>query len=106
MSKELFSLADKIKVLREKMGMTQAELSRRMGLTRSSINSWEMGLSVPSTPIIIELAKLFHVSTDYLLGMEETATLQINGLTEREVSVLAELVECFRANKETEKDHR
>ena len=64
MAKELFPLAGKIKQLREKSEMTQAELARELGLTRSSINAWEMGLSVPSTPFIVELAKLFGVSTD------------------------------------------
>ena len=71
MAKELFPLAGKIKQLREKSEMTQAELARELGLTHSSINAWEMGLSVPSTPFIVELAKLFGVSTDYLLGLTD-----------------------------------
>lgn len=96
MAKELFPLAGKIKQLREKSEMTQAELARELGLTRSSINAWEMGLSVPSTPFIVELAKLFGVSTDYLLGLDTTATLKIDGLSEREVSLLMELIACFR----------
>lgn len=58
MAKELFLLADKIRHIREQAGITQAELARKLGLTRSSVNSWEMGLSVPSTPYVIELAKL------------------------------------------------
>ena len=57
MSKELFSLAEKIKILREKSGLTQAEIARTLGLSRSSVNAWEMGLSVPSTQYIVELAK-------------------------------------------------
>ena len=68
MGKELLLLAEKIKSIREQLGMTQAEVARKLGLTRSSINGWEMGLSVPSTQYIVELAKLFNVSTDYLLG--------------------------------------
>lgn len=100
MAKELFPLAGKIKQLREKSEMTQAELARELGLTRSSINAWEMGLSVPSTPFIVELAKLFGVSTDYLLGLDTTATLKVDGLSERKVSILTELVACFRGKSE------
>ena len=100
MAKELFPLAGKIKQLREKSEMTQAELARELGLTRSSINAWEMGLSVPSTPFIVELAKLFGVSTDYLLGLDTTATLKVDGLSEREVSILTELGACFRGKSE------
>ena len=96
MEKGLYLLAGKIKRLREKSELTQADLARELGLTRSSINAWEMGLSVPSTPFIVELAKLFGVSTDYLLVLDTTATLKIDGLSEQEVSILMQLVECLR----------
>ena len=102
MAKGLLLLAEKIKSIREQLGMTQAEVARKLGLTRSSINGWEMGLSVPSTQYIVELAKLFNVSTDYLLGMEQGAVLNIDDLTEKEVSVLIDLVACFRAKKQNE----
>ena len=69
MSKELFSLADKIKLLRENSGLTQAGIARQLGISRSGVNAWEMGLSVPSTQYIVELAKTFGVSTDFLLGI-------------------------------------
>ena len=95
MSKELFLLAEKIKILRETAGLTQAELARTLGLSRAGVNAWEMGLSVPSTIYIVELAKTFKVSTDYLLGMEETATISVKGLTQREVAVILETVNCF-----------
>ena len=56
MSKELLSLADRIKSLREGAGLTQAEIARALGISRSGVNAWEMGLSVPSTQYIVELA--------------------------------------------------
>ena len=96
MEKGLYLLAGKIKRLREKSELTQADLARELGLTRSSINASEMGLSVPSPPLIVALAKLFGVSTDYLLGLDTTATLKIDGLSEQEVSILMQLVECLR----------
>ena len=102
MSKELFLLAEKIKLLREKAGMTQSELSRSLGLTRSGVNAWEMGLSVPSTQYIVELAKCFNVSTDYLLGMEDTSTLSIKGLTHKQVSVVLDTIECFKSDFQNE----
>ena len=62
-------IADKIKDLREKQNLTQTALAKRLGITRSSVNAWELGISVPSTQYIVELAHIFHVSTDYLLGL-------------------------------------
>jgi len=67
-----------------------------MGLTRSSVNAWEMGLSVPSTQYIVELAKIFNVSADYLLGIETTATISVEGLSEKKVASLVELVKFLK----------
>ena len=96
MSKELFSLADRIKSLRERAGLTQADIARQIGISRSGVNSWEMGLSVPSTQYIVELAKKFKVSTDYLLGMDDTSSISISGLTDKQVAVLIDVIDCFK----------
>jgi DNA-binding XRE family transcriptional regulator len=96
MSKELFSLAQKIKLLRDNAKMTQAELARTLGLSRSSVNAWEMGLSVPSTQYVVELAKKFKVSTDFILGIEETATISVDGLTQKQVTALLDTISCFK----------
>ena len=96
MANELFPLAERIKQLRNKAGKTQAELARALGITRSGVNAWEMGLSVPSTPYIVELAKFFGVSTDFLLGMEELETFSVSGLSEHQIAVLKEVIRCFR----------
>lgn len=78
-------VADKIKDLREKQNLTQAALAKRLGITRSSVNAWELGISVPSTQYIVELAHIFHVSTDYLLGVDCSATVSVAGLSEKDV---------------------
>lgn len=92
-------VAEKIKTLREKNNLTQSSLAKKLNVTRSSVNAWEMGISVPSTALIVELAKLFHVSTDYLLGINKSATLDISTLNEKETMILYELIEYFRSLK-------
>ena len=47
-------ISDKIKILREQKGLTQAALAKKLGITRSSVNAWEMGISVPSTQYVVE----------------------------------------------------
>lgn len=89
-------VAENIKALRSSNGWTQSELAKKLGITRSSVNAWEMGISVPSTSYIVELAQLFHVSTDFLLGLKQNASIDISGLSEEEVKILNELVQCFR----------
>lgn len=89
-------ISEKVKDLRQARGWTQAELARRMGITRNGINSWEQGLSMPSPSSLVELAKIFSVSTDYLLGVERLATINVTGLDESEVALLAELADRLR----------
>lgn len=88
--------ADRIKALREARGWTQAELARKMNMTRNGINSWEQGLSMPSPPSLVELAQLFLVSTDYLLGIENHSTVNVTGLDENDVALLAKLADRLR----------
>ena len=75
-------------------------MAKKLGLTRSGVNAWEMGISVPSTQYIVELAALFGVSTDYLLDIEKEKSININGLSEKEVGMIIELVEYFKQNKQ------
>ena len=90
--------ADRIKALRESRGWTQAELARRMNMTRNGINSWEQGLSMPSPACLVDLAKLFSVSTDYLLGVERLETVNVTGLNEEDIALLAQLADRLRGN--------
>ena len=92
-------IADKIKQLRTSRNMTQSDLAKKLNITRSSVNAWEMGLSTPSTAYLAELSQLFHVSTDYLLGLSGNATLDISNLSEKEVKIVYDLVQYLRDKK-------
>ena len=92
-------IADKIKTLREANGMTQNEVARQLGITRSSVNAWEMGISIPSTMYIVELAQLFAVSTDYLLGLDHKAVLDISDLDYESVRILTEMAQYMRGRQ-------
>lgn len=95
--------ADKIKMLREVKGWTQAELARRLGITRNGVNSWEQGLSMPSPAYLVDLAGVFSVSTDYLLGVDAGATINVTGLSDRDVAVLADLADRLRSHPDIQK---
>lgn len=89
-------VADRIKALREEKSLTQSELARQLGITRASVNAWEMGISVPSTQYVVELVGIFGVSTDYLLDVAQSASINVAGLTEADVRVVYALVEHLR----------
>lgn len=89
-------LSDRIVFLREKNDLTQSALARILGITRSSVNAWEMGISVPSTQYIVELARYFGVSTDYILGVQATNTIDISGLGDKDIEVLYQLTKHLK----------
>lgn len=89
-------VAERVKYLREQKGLTQADLAKQLGITRSSVNAWEMGISVPSTQYIVEIANLFKVSTDYILGVDSSASINIAGLTEKDIQIVHSLIDHLK----------
>lgn len=95
-----YMVSERIKRLREQKRMTQADLAKRLGITRSSVNAWEMGISVPSTQYVVELAELFSVSTDYLLGVDDSVSVSVAGLTDRDIQIVHQLISHLRGKNE------
>lgn len=90
-------ISKNIKLLREQKKMSQADLAKRLGITRSSVNAWEQGISVPSTQYIIELSDLFNVSTDFLLGVKSSSSISLENLTDEDAIVVHRIVEHLRS---------
>lgn len=63
-------LADKIIKLRKKNGWTQEELADRMNVSRQAVSKWESAQTIPDLEKILQLGRLFGVTTDYLLKDE------------------------------------
>ena len=63
--------ADKLIALRKKAGWSQEELAEQLGVTRQSVSKWEGAQSVPDIDKILQLSRLFGVTTDYLLKDEQ-----------------------------------
>lgn len=88
-------ICEKIKELREKAGYSQSQLAKKLDVTRSSVNAWEMGLSSPTTQYIVAMAKLFHVSSDYILGLQPNLFITLDGYTEEEAALIYNLLKYF-----------
>lgn len=89
----LFSV--RLKQLRTDKRLTQTQVAARVGVTRSMISSYENDIRYPSYEVLVRIAYLFGVTTDYLLCMEEKRFLDISGLTDREASAVCEMVNIF-----------
>ena len=94
----MVDLGSKLKELRTEQKLTQAEFAQRLGVTKSSVSSYENGSRLPSYDILIKMARIFKVSTDALLGQadENTVTLDVTGLTREQIAFLRSSVEQYR----------
>ena len=88
-----------LRELREEKAWTQTELAKILGVTRSCVNAWEMGISVPSTQYVVELASLFHISTDFLLGVEATASVSVEGLSDEDIQLVHTIIDHLRSHR-------
>ncbi|WP_343208906.1 helix-turn-helix transcriptional regulator [Anaerolentibacter hominis] len=92
----MVELGNKLKRLRLEKKLTQSQVAKLLGVTGSIISAYENSLRQPSYENLIKLAALYGVSTDYLLGVTRKPALNTNGLSNKEVSVLSELIEIMK----------
>jgi len=63
-------ISNRIYELRNSLNISQTELAKEIGVSQKAIDFWEKGINEPKATYIINLAKYFDVSADYLLGIE------------------------------------
>ena len=86
------SINERIHDLRERSGLTQSDLAIQLGMTRSGVNAWEMGISKPSLENLVILSRILHTTTDYLLGNNNEETIVISDFTIEEKELIMRLV--------------
>ena len=75
-----------------------------MGVTRSGVNAWEMGISKPSLDNLITLSRIFHTTTDYLLGIENEDIIIINNFSMEEKELVTRLVRYIENTRNMDTD--
>ncbi len=91
-----YELAENIKKLRIQKHLTQSELGRRLGITCSTIASYESQDRLPSIAVLIKLSAEFNVSIEYLLGVNKNKTIDVSELSDKQISALNVIVEQFK----------
>lgn len=95
----MVDFGSKLKQLRMRSGMTQKQLGDKIGVTKSVISYYELQERYPSPDVLIKLAGVFRVSTDYLLGLDPKRTLDISDLSDSDVRVLQQIADALRSKQ-------
>lgn len=85
-----------LKKLRQQEGLTQQQLANKLGVTKSVISYYELQERYPSPDVLTKLARIFHVSTDYLLGIEKGEVIDLSGLDEEDIVTVKRLVTSLK----------
>ena len=86
----------KLKTLRTGAGLTQTDLAKKLNLTKSVVSYYELQERIPSPDVLIQLAKIFHVTSDYLLGIEQKKMIDVSDLSEEDIRLLLVTIETLR----------
>lgn len=89
-------LGQRIYELRTAFGWSQVDLANRLSVAKQTISNWENENIQPSIEMLGRLAKLFNVTTDYLLGREDVPRLSVEGLPPEVVAHLSQLIDDYR----------
>lgn len=65
------NIGERIKELRTENGLTQLQLAVHIGVSQKAIDYWERSVNEPKVSYIINLAKFFNVTADYLIGLTD-----------------------------------
>lgn len=88
-------ISERIKELRARNNLSQVKLAKALNVSRSTVNAWEMGISMPTIKYVIEMSNLFKVTSDYILGINSAESISLSGLTKKQVQAIMQIIECF-----------
>lgn len=74
----MVNFGNQLRALRKEAGMTQTELARLLKISKSVVSYYELQERTPSPDVLIRLAEVFHVTTDYLLGIEHKKLIDVS----------------------------
>ena len=103
------AISERIRQLRQERRWTQAELGQRIGVHQKQVSSYERGVNVPSTDVLIKLAEIFDVTLDFLafeakgqpakLNIQDRELLRrfeaVDGLSDEEKTLAKEMLDLL-----------
>lgn len=95
----MVDFGERLRQLRTAKSLSQGQLAERLSVTKSVISAYEVGLRFPSYDILIKISRIFHVSTDFLLGIDRQKSLDTSGLDDEQIEILSRMVDQFLRGK-------
>lgn len=85
-------LSERIRSLRLANSLSQVELADKLGVTKQSVSNWENDNIQPSIDMLIKIARVFSVSTDYLLSLDERKYIEVTDLSDKVIAHIQQII--------------
>ena len=95
----VFDFGLRLKELRETKKMSQSDLAKKINKSKSVISGYENNVKTPPIDVLVNLALIYNVSLDYLLGIDKKEMISVDGLSERQRKIIYDLLLEFNDNK-------
>ncbi len=100
------NFSKRLRELRMSMHLQQEQVARLVGVNKNAISTYENDMRQPSYDILLRLANLYRVTTDYLLGQTNNRSVDLTNLTEEEAALICDLVKQMSKKNEMLNDLR
>ena len=92
-------LNETIKKLRVAGNYSQVDIAKKLSITKQTVSNWENNNIQPSVDMLVKIADLFGVTTDYLLGRESVTKIDVGGLDDEEIQHINMLINDIKKYK-------
>ena len=99
----MFDFGNHLRMLRERYGISQEELGRRVGRAGSVISNYENNIKIPTLDVLTTMARIYNVSLDYLVGFDKKDQVVLEGMTDGQRELIHLLVERIEGEHQAEK---
>lgn len=96
-------LGQRIGMLRSELGWSQVLLAKKLNIAKQTVSNWENDNIQPSIEMLMRIAKLFGVTTDYLLGLENIPRLNVEGVPPNVIAHISLLIEDYKSLEQQRK---
>ena len=83
---------EQLKKLRNAYRISQKDFAELLYVSKQTVSNWENGNIAPSVEMSMKIADFFHVSTDYLLGLDDRVCLDVTDLSVDKISLIQQIV--------------
>lgn len=92
----MFDFGLRIQQLRLSHNMSQEELGRRINRSRSVVCGYEINMKIPPLEVLTDIANVFNVSLDYLVGIDKAEMASLAGLNQKQKDLVFQLLNEFK----------